>query len=69
MDKLWAGRTQAALNRAADDFNASIRFDQRMYRQDILGSLAHAQMLGQTGILSKEDTAAIERGLQESLRN
>ena len=67
MDKLWAGRTQAALNRAADDFNASIRFDQRMYRQDILGSLAHAQMLGQTGILSKEDTAAIERGLQEIL--
>ncbi|HIT69298.1 MAG TPA: argininosuccinate lyase, partial [Candidatus Aphodomonas merdavium] len=60
MDKLWAGRTQAALNRAADDFNASIRFDQRMYRQDILGSLAHAQMLGQTGILSKEDTTAIE---------
>ena len=64
MAKLWAGRTDAALNQAADDFNASIRFDSRMYRQDIAGSLAHAEMLGKTGILPTEDVAAIQNGLR-----
>ena len=64
MAKLWAGRTDAALNQAADDFNASIRFDSRMYRQDIAGSLAHAEMLGKTGILPAGDVAAIQNGLR-----
>ena len=64
MAKLWAGRTDAALNQAADDFNASIRFDSRMYRQDIAGSLAHAEMLGKTGILPSGDVAAIQNGLR-----
>lgn len=64
MDKLWAGRTDAALNQAADDFNASIRFDCKMYRQDIRGSLAHAEMLGQTGILPQDEVRVIREGLE-----
>ena len=63
MDKMWAGRFQKALDRQADDFNSSIRFDSRMYRQDIRGSLAHAEMLRKCGVLSAEDAAAITAGL------
>ena len=59
MDKMWAGRFQKALDSAADDFNSSIRFDSRMYKQDIQGSMAHAAMLGARGIISKEDADAI----------
>ena len=46
MEKMWAGRTSGATDSIADDFNSSIRFDCRMYRQDITGSMAHAAMLG-----------------------
>ncbi len=46
-----------------NDFNASIQFDQRLYKEDITGSLAHAKMLGDCGIISKEDVAAITEGL------
>ena len=46
MDKLWAGRFSKALDQQADDFNSSIAVDQRMFRQDIKGSMAHAAMLG-----------------------
>ena len=63
MDKMWAGRFQKALDRQADDFNSSIRFDSRMYRQDIRGSLAHAEMLRKCGMLSAEDASAITAGL------
>ena len=49
MAKLWAGRTSGETSAAADDFNSSIRFDSRMYRQDITGSMAHAAMLGAQG--------------------
>ena len=52
MEKMWAGRFQKALDKKADDFNSSIRFDCRMYAQDIRGSIAHAKMLGSVGILS-----------------
>ena len=45
MDKLWNGRFSKPLNKIADDFNSSISFDSRMYRQDITGSMAHAEML------------------------
>ena len=46
MDKMWAGRFEKALNKEADDFNTSILFDSRMYKQDIIGSIVHAKMLG-----------------------
>ncbi len=59
MEKMWAGRTDGALSREADDFNSSIHFDSRMYRQDITGSMQHAAMLSACGILSKDDTDRI----------
>jgi len=65
--KLWSGRFQKETDALVNDFNSSISFDQRLYRQDIEGSLAHAQMLGDCGIISKEDAAAIDRGLREIL--
>ena len=65
MEKMWAGRFQKALDKKADDFNSSIRFDCRMYAQDIRGSIAHAKMLGSVGILSSEDVELIIKNLQE----
>ena len=59
MEKMWAGRFQKKLNSLADDFNSSIHFDSRMYRQDITGSMAHASMLGAKGIISKEESEKI----------
>ncbi len=67
MEKMWAGRAAKQLDQLADDFNSSIRFDSRMYEEDITGSMAHAAMLGATGINSKEDTDAILAGLQSIL--
>ena len=67
MDKMWAGRFSKALDKTADDFNSSIRFDSRMYRQDIRGSIAHAKMLNKCGILSGADTELIVTGLQDIL--
>ena len=64
MAKLWAGRTSGEVNAAADDFNSSIRFDSRMYRQDITGSMAHASMLGHQGILTMEEAEALIAGLR-----
>ena len=64
MDKMWAGRFQKTLDKKADDFNSSLRFDCRMYAQDIRGSIAHATMLESVGILSKEDKDLIINGLQ-----
>lgn len=64
MAKLWAGRTDGVTNQLADDFNSSIRFDSRMFRQDITGSMAHASMLGATGIISQAEAAQLIDGLQ-----
>ena len=64
MAKMWAGRTDGQTDRLADDFNSSIGFDCRMYRQDITGSMAHAAMLGATGILPKADADTLIDGLQ-----
>ena len=61
---MWAGRFQKALDKKADDFNSSLRFDCRMYKQDIRGSIAHATMLESVGILSKEDKDLIIDGLK-----
>ena len=63
MDKLWAGRFLTALDKTADDFNSSISFDSKMYKQDIKGSVAHATMLASKGIISKEDAETIIEGL------
>ena len=63
MDKMWAGRFEHASDKLADDFNSSIHFDKKMYRQDIRGSIEHAAMLCRQGILSSEDTARITEGL------
>ena len=67
MAKMWAGRTDGTTNRAADDFNSSISFDCRMYRQDITGSMAHAAMLSATGIITEADAAVLIDGLQTIL--
>ena len=52
MAKMWAGRTAGETDRIADDFNSSIHFDSRMYRQDITGSMAHAAMLASKHIIT-----------------
>ena len=69
MAKLWAGRTAGAVDPVADDFNSSISFDKRLYRQDITGSMAHAAMLGATGIISQAEAERLIDGLQEILRD
>ena len=63
MEKMWAGRFQKALDEKADDFNSSLRFDCRMYAQDIQGSIAHATMLAKQGILPKDEVELIIDGL------
>lgn len=65
--KLWSGRFAKETAALVNELNASIGFDARLYREDIAGSLAHAAMLGDCGILSSEDVAAITAGLQELL--
>ena len=62
--KLWGGRFEKATNGLVDDFHSSIRFDQRLARQDITGSIAHATMLGEQGIIPKADADAIVEGLK-----
>ena len=63
MEKLWAGRQTEKLDNVADEFNSSISVDSKMYRQDILGSVAHASMLSKQGIITNEDGEAIKDGL------
>jgi argininosuccinate lyase len=69
MDKMWAGRFEKALNKEADDFNSSIHFDSRMYKQDIIGSIVHAKMLGDKGIISDKEKAEIINGLSGILED
>lgn len=64
MAKLWAGRFSKEVDETVNAFNSSIAFDGRMYKQDITGSIAHATMLGDCGIISKEDSRQIIEGLQ-----
>ena len=66
-EKLWGGRFSKTTDEMINEFQASIGFDRRMYREDIAGSLAHAAMLAKVGILSEEDRAAIEKGLKDIL--
>ncbi len=69
MDKMWAGRFSKQLDKLADDFNSSIRFDCRMYKQDIEGSIAHALMLASKGIITAEDSSKIIEGLTSILED
>ena len=64
MSKLWAGRTSGEVSSIADDFNSSIRFDCKLYKQDITGSMAHAAMLGAQGIISQAEAGQLIDGLQ-----
>ena len=67
--KLWGGRFSKATDALVDDFNSSIRFDARMYKQDITGSMAHAEMLGKQGIIPKDDAELIVKTLGEILED
>ncbi|MCL1854324.1 MAG: argininosuccinate lyase [Clostridia bacterium] len=69
MGKLWAGRFEKPTSVLLDDFQSSISFDWRLLRLDIQGSIAHAAMLGEQGILSREDAAEIVSGLAGILRD
>ena len=57
--KLWGGRFEKGVNSLVNDFNSSIRVDSRMYKEDILGSLAHVKMLGEQNIIPKKDSNKI----------
>ena len=65
--QLWKGRFKKALSKTTNDFNSSISFDSRMYKEDIEGSIAHAEMLGKCGIISTESVKNIQQGLKEIL--
>jgi argininosuccinate lyase len=67
--KLWGGRFSKDTDELMDDFNSSIHFDVRMYKQDILGSAAHAGMLGKCGIIPAEDAELIRKTLFEILED
>jgi argininosuccinate lyase len=67
MDKMWSGRFSADASSLLERFNASIMFDQKLYREDIEGSVAHAQMLAHQGILTAEEFTSIESGMTQVL--
>ncbi len=69
MPKMWAGRTSGVVDSIADDFNSSIRFDCKMYKQDITGSMAHAAMLGARNIISRKEADTLIDGLQGILED
>ena len=62
--QLWQGRFKKSLSKTTNDFNSSISFDSRMFKEDIEGSIAHATMLGETGIIKKEESENIINGLK-----
>ncbi len=63
MAKMWAGRTDGKVSKIADELNSSIKFDCRLYEQDILGSIAHAMMLSRCNIISQADADILIEGL------
>jgi argininosuccinate lyase len=67
MTKLWGGRFSKNTNELVDAFNASIKFDKRLYHEDIRGSIAHANMLARTGIIPEADGKEIVQGLEKIL--
>jgi len=69
MAKMWAGRTSGDTNKIADDFNSSIHFDCKMYKEDITGSMAHAAMLSAKNIISQADADTLIEGLDSILND
>ena len=69
MSKMWGGRFNKGTDALTDDFNSSISFDQRLYKQDIKGSIAHAKMLGKQGIISVSESELIVKTLGEILED
>lgn len=67
--KAWSGRFKKKLDPHVEAFNASIHFDQRLYKEDIQGSIAHARMLGDTGIIAKDESIQIIEGLKTLLED
>ena len=67
--KMWQGRFKKEEDERVNDFNSSISFDSRMYKQDITGSIAHARMLGKTGIIEKSESEKIVEGLKGILHD
>ncbi|HEY8390873.1 MAG TPA: argininosuccinate lyase [Clostridia bacterium] len=65
--KLWGGVFTQNTDKIADDFNSSLKFDKRLYKHDILGSIAHAKMLGKQKIISNQESEAIINGLESIL--
>ncbi len=65
--KLWGGRFSKETDTLANDFQSSIHFDQRLYREDIQGSMAHSEMLAAQGVISQADKEAIQKGLTDIL--
>ena len=65
--KLWGGRFTKSTDSFTDHFHSSISFDQRMYKEDITGSIAHAAMLGKQGVISMEDSELLQKTLKELL--
>ena len=68
MDKMWSGRFSASASNLLDEFNASIMYDRKLYREDIEGSLAHAAMLTKQGILNTEELRSITDGLNQVMQ-
>ncbi|MBR2464296.1 MAG: argininosuccinate lyase [Clostridia bacterium] len=69
MAKMWAGRTAGKTEKLADDFNSSLRFDRKMYKQDITGSMAHAAMLAKQGIIEQQEADVLIDGLSGILKD
>ena len=67
--KLWGGRFQKETDRLVEDFHSSIHFDQRLYQEDITGSIAHARMLGKTGIIKEAEAEILIAGLEDILKD
>ncbi len=68
-EKMWSGRFTGSTDSRADDFNSSISFDKRLFRHDILGSIAHAQMLGKKGIITGQESETIRDSLAQILED
>ncbi len=66
-NRMWGGRFSSGPDAIMEEINASIGFDQRLYKQDIAGSIAHATMLAEAGILTQADRDAIVSGLEAVL--
>lgn len=67
--KLWGGRFAKSTHAMVDDFNSSIRFDERLYKQDIWGSIAHVTMLGKQDIIPAKDSVVIVKALEKILKD